>query len=407
MQDPRLPRSVAVVSVPRFGFICARLRTVAVIASVSVAAMSAETNSYAFSPLRIGLTGDSIVEDGGVTSTSGLRAALRARMQRAGYDAAGWGYVPAHGSALGIDPDGTVVAAPWRYSGEWTFVGLPPFFDPASPISHRVRSRFGADGHAAETASPLARVTARISGDRFAFLFVRGPDAGRFRVAVDGIGRTVDAHANTLDGGGIVWLTARRRGHGTHVITVTPLDGTLRFTGVLTERARPTSRPRLQVISLGQSCMCASDHFAPAQREALAALKLDLTLILFGTNDQAKLQTSNDNTMRAAVIAGLRSRGELARRHGGRCIIVPPAPNPRPPDIQREIRKLERRAAADAGCRYAPVLARVWSATTSVEDGLTTDGIHPTPAGYRRMARALASEIQSQPPLPASVKRAG
>lgn len=223
-------------------------------------------------------------------------------------------------------------------------------------------------------------------------------------MSVDGNGRTVDARANTLDGGGIAWVAARRRGRGKHLITITPLDGRLRLTGVLSERTRRASRPRVEVIALGQSCACASDRFTPAQQQAVAALELDLTLILFGTNDQVKLQSSDDGATRAAVIAGLRSRGELARRHGGTCIIVPPAPNPRPPGIQREIRKLERRAAAQAGCRYAPILARLWSATTSVSAGLTDDGIHPTPAGYRRMARALASAIQSRPPLPAPAR---
>jgi lysophospholipase L1-like esterase len=382
------------------GFLRACGRTVVTIALISVVTVLVETNSEAYSRVRIGLSGDSIVEGTGVTSTTGLQAALRARLRRVGYDAAGWGYVPAHGPALRMEPDGTVLAAPWRYHGDWTFVGLPPFFDPVSPISHRVRSGFGADGHAAETASPFASTTARISGDRFAVLFARGPDAGKFRFSVDGVGRTVDAHASTLDGGGIEWVAARRRGRGRHVITVTPLDGRLRFTGVLSERTRRGSRPRVEVISLGHSCSCAGDHFARAQRQAVAALGLDLTLILFGTNDQAKLQAGDGDATRAGVLAGLRARGELARRHGGRCIIVPPAPNPRPPGIQREIRRLERRAAAEAGCRYAPILARLWSGSTSVSAGLTTDGIHPTPAGYERMALALAHAIQSRPPLP-------
>jgi lysophospholipase L1-like esterase len=405
MHIPRLALSVGAVPLTLTRFIRARGGTAVTVALLSVVAMPPAANSFAFSSVRIGLTGDSIVEDGGVTSTTGLRAALRARMQRIGYDATGWGYVPAHGSALRMHPDGSVVAPPWRYRGDWTFIGLPPFFDPASPIAHRLRSRFGADGRAAETTSPLARATARISGDRFAVLFVRGPDAGRFRVSVDDKERTVDAHASKLDGDGIAWLTAPRRSQGRHVITVTPLDGVLRFTGVLTEPRRRASRPRVQVIALGQSCACASDRFGLAQQQALAALKLDLTLIMFGTNDQVRLQASDGDATRAAVVARLRSRGELARRNGGTCIIVPPAPNHRPLDIQRELRKLERRAAALAGCRYAPVLDRLWSATTSVTAGLTEDGIHPTPAGYQRMARVLANAIRSRPPLGASVKR--
>jgi lysophospholipase L1-like esterase len=344
-------------------------------------------------PLRVGLTGDSIVEDGGVTSSEGLGAALRSRLRELGYHAFGWGYVPAHSSSLRLSDDGTVSSAPWRYSGAWTVLGVTPFFDPASPIAHVMESPFGADGHAMESASPLAAATAEVAGDRFSVLFVRAPDAGAFRFTVDGRARTVDARSPVVDGGGIARVLAPSDRRARHTLAVAPLSGTLRFTGVLSERTRRSSSPRIDLLSLGRSCACASDPFPRAQRQALRALDLDLTLIMFGTNGQGELQVSNDPATRDAILAGLRTRGALARRDGGACLIVPPAPNPRPLAIQHEIRVLERRAAADTGCVYAPVLKHLWDGSASVSTGYTVDGIHPTPSGYRRMADALAGVI--------------
>lgn len=344
-------------------------------------------------PVRIGLTGDSIVEDGGVTSTTNLAAAVRSALRRLGYDARGWGYVPAHGSTPELQPDGAVTAAPWRFSGPWTFLGLTPFFDPASPIPHALISPFGADGHSVESASPLATATAEISGDRFAVLFVRAPDAGSFRFSVDGRTRTVAAQAPAVDGGGIAWLNAPRDGRVRHLVEVAPLNGMLRFSGVVSERAPDPWRPSVAVMSLGRSCACAADAFPPGQRQALAALRLDVTVIMFGTNDQPALAAAGDPAARERVSAGLRARAAVARRHGGRCLIVPPAPNPRPLAGQYELRELEHSAAAQAGCTYAPVFRRLWRGRGSAAAGDTVDGIHPTPAGYRLMAGALAPLI--------------
>ena len=344
-------------------------------------------------PLRVGLTGDSIVEDGGVTSTTNLAAAVRSELRRLGYDARGWGYVPAHGSTPHLQADGTVTAAPWRFAGPWTFLGLTPFYDPVSPIAHVLTSPFGADGHAVESASGLATATAEISGDRFAVLFVRAPDAGSFRFSVDGRTRTVAAQAATVDGGGTAWLNAPRDGRLRHLIEVAPLDGTLRFSGVYSERAPDPSRPSVAVMSLGRSCACAADAFPPGQRQALGALRLDLTVIMFGTNDQPALAAAGDAGARERVIAGLSDRAALALRHGGGCLIVPPARNARPLAEQYELRRLEHAAAAQAGCTYAPVFRLLWTGRGSVAAGYTVDGIHPTPAGYRLMAGALAPLI--------------
>jgi lysophospholipase L1-like esterase len=51
--------------------------------------------------------------------------------------------------------------------------------------------------------------------------------------------------------------------------------------------------------------------------------------------------------------------------------------------------------ARQEGCTFAPVLARLWrSPRASVAGRLTHEGIHPTRAGYARIARALVPVVE-------------
>jgi lysophospholipase L1-like esterase len=75
---------------------------------------------------------------------------------------------------------------------------------------------------------------------------------------------------------------------------------------------------------------------------------------------------------------------------------VPPAPLPVKAATQRAYRRAEQRVARQEGCTFAPVLARVWrSSEASVASRLTREGVHPTQAGYRRVARALAPVVEA------------
>jgi lysophospholipase L1-like esterase len=76
-------------------------------------------------------------------------------------------------------------------------------------------------------------------------------------------------------------------------------------------------------------------------------------------------------------------------------VFVPHAPNTVvTAKIQSRFRAIEKEQARIDGCTYANILTNAFGpADRSVRAGLTVDTIHPTPAGYRRLARLLAALI--------------
>jgi lysophospholipase L1-like esterase len=63
--------------------------------------------------------------------------------------------------------------------------------------------------------------------------------------------------------------------------------------------------------------------------------------------------------------------------------------------IRRSYLRAERRIAREERCSFAPVLAAVWrSREASIARRLTREGVHPTRAGYARVARALVPLVR-------------
>jgi phospholipase/lecithinase/hemolysin len=79
----------------------------------------------------------------------------------------------------------------------------------------------------------------------------------------------------------------------------------------------------------------------------------------------------------------------------GACLIVQPTPTIAPPSGVALVSNLDRTVARRAGCTYTTVLAHLWSSPAAGEKrGLVLiDGIHPTAAGCKLMARTLAPVI--------------
>jgi len=75
--------------------------------------------------------------------------------------------------------------------------------------------------------------------------------------------------------------------------------------------------------------------------------------------------------------------------------VVPPPPLPVTVSIQRAYLRAERRIAREERCAIAPVLARGWrSPGASIARRPTREGVHPTRAGYARVAAALVPLVR-------------
>ena len=330
------------------------------------------------------LVGDSVVEGSGAPRGD-LATWVRWELRRLGADVGANGYVAAHTSTFTTGTGGAALSFPWTYSPGWTLDGL----------GLGLPSAFGANGRMSETSDSSAFATAELEGDRFAVLFAHAPDAGRFAFLVDDRSVTVDARSAHIDGSGIRWVAAPDAS-SKHVVTIGGArDGILRFTGAIARTALRPDTDQIEVSGVGQACACATDPLPRTRAEALALLRPNITLLMLGLNGEGQFLTTGDRQIETTYVAGLERRERIARRHGGTCVVVPHPPDPRPPEAQRLFERLARKAAKAGGCTFAPVLDRLWDGGTSARLGLTIDGIHPTPRGYRRMAGRLARLILS------------
>jgi len=353
------------------------LRHIAALALVSCAPLVGPTAAMGAS-FEVALTGDSIVEGCSHRSPGrfgGLGAAVLAELRALGVRASR-GYLPAHDAVVSL-PEAPRSYWPLHYSGSWTFEGT--FGSLPSP--------FAADGFTSSTSDPAASIDVTLEADRVGVLYGAGPDGGRFDLELAGRSQRIDSHAEHASTA-LTWLDAPKAIDRLRIAGAK--GGRVRFAGLIARRRAA----EVQLDQVGRSGAQAADAFAPTNRQALRALEPDLTVIMFGTNEEGAALAGPQRDAERRLARGLAARARLARKSGA-CAFVPHAPNGRPPALQARLREVAARVARDHGCDVHPVFSRVWaSGESSVGDGLTADGIHPTAAGYELMGARLARLIE-------------
>lgn len=146
-------------------------------------------------------------------------------------------------------------------------------------------------------------------------------------------------------------------------------------------------------------------------RQDVIELKPAAVVILAGTNDIA----GNTGPATLDMIEGnLRSMAELARANGIRVVLAsvlpvsdyPWRPGLHPANTVRALNTRLRDYARDSGAVYLDYHAAMSNAEGGLDADLAADGVHPTPAGYERMAplaqraidEALASDTGDSTP---------
>jgi lysophospholipase L1-like esterase len=177
---------------------------------------------------------------------------------------------------------------------------------------------------------------------------------------------------------------------------VRDISGTVQLLGAYGETDSPGNSVVVNLVGHGGAMV--ADDISPNQLEALRLLRSDLTVTLRGTNDEYwEAKGHSASQTRANYLAGLQTRFRVARETGG-CIYVPHALNWRfSLAMQVVYQGLAKRAAKATGCDYANAFSSVWSASGSRQ--WTVDGLHPTTAGYDRLATALADLIAKRSEL--------
>lgn len=155
------------------------------------------------------------------------------------------------------------------------------------------------------------------------------------------------------------------------------------------------ARPEWEVLNRGVNRETSAQVRARFDRDVLAASP-DVVVIIAGVNDIYAGQPASD------VIEQLRGMYDRAREHGIRVVagsIIPyntatPDQNARMREVNEWIRGV---AAAVPGIDF--VDTRAAAAAAGDPDRLfeSPDELHPSPEGYRRMARAIIRALEASP----------
>jgi lysophospholipase L1-like esterase len=354
-------------------------RTLATTLGLAICAPAQPVAVSTAAPFKVVLAGDSIVEGceyrvpghtGGIADA--VRRALRARGLRAG----GRGYIPAH-DARGSTPEFPRSYWPLEYAGAWSFEGT---FG-AAP------SAFAPDGFSSSTVGVDSALSATLSADRVGLLYGIAPDGGRFTLALGDRKQRVNARGPS-PATGVKWLPAPDSVDRLRISGIA--GGVARVAGVIARREHDD----VEVNQVGRSGAQAVDGLSAPNRQALTALEPTLTVLMFGTNEEGMALGGNVAEAERRLTQGIVRRAQLARR-SGRCVVVPHAPNNRPGQLQARLTRAAAVAARAGGCGFRPVLSEVWrSGDDSIRRSLTTDGVHPTAAGYELMGKQIAGLIR-------------
>lgn len=337
--------------------------------ALAIAISFATATSARAELIKVGLFGDSIAEGDHVPDAlhNAMPGQLRDALRRAGAKLGG---------------RGLVAAMPRRmtWTGNWQYLGF--LFDPLAP--------FGASGYSAVTDDPTATATLEVSSRRVAVFYVRSSSGGVFSVSagrrtwtIDGKGPSSGAAHQWID------LPAGVR----EVVVHGPSSGRLRFTGILDRSVPKPGETRVELSNLAHGARWAEQDFGPYQRQAVSALGLDLTVLMYGGNEGLGIDRSGDQSIAERFQRGLVTRGRFAVRNGGACLVIPPGRAGITTRTRHLLARAAKAAAKAAGCTYAPVLANLrpidqWNTVSEY-----SDGIHPTARGYRVYANAVAPEV--------------
>ena len=147
------------------------------------------------------------------------------------------------------------------------------------------------------------------------------------------------------------------------------------------------------------------------QQDAVA-LKPRVVVILGGVNDVSGfLQIESED----GIVANIEAMADIADRHGIRVVlssILPVTNTPsadyvireRKPDMLRRINARLQALAKARGYAFANYYPALAGADGLMDQSLTTDGVHPLPAGYIRMTPIIQAAIEQALAGPATAK---
>lgn len=355
----------------------------ALIAALTLAGMLASGAGATRPPgtrVTVALFGDSVTES--VLVPDFLKKGLAPQLDRAV-------------SALGYQPGGPglIAATPFRWHfNKWAAVGGGPW-----PPDGWLAVGYGADspgldgpsGYSAVTTSPLATATVAVSDPDIEILYTTTSQPCSFTVTAAGQTWTINTYqaGTPTDTGTPLVLPA-----GRHELTVHgPNCGLLTFDGVVAQSPVPPGKVQIEVDNLGHSGLLPWVEFGPGVQESLVEQHYDISVFLWGYLGEVV----GGNSLSAPYLKVMLARAQIAREHGGQCLIVAPTPIEVPHAAVTLVSRLDRTVARRGGCKYTTALTHLWTSPAVAERKglLLVDGVHPTAAGYKVITHVLAPII--------------
>jgi lysophospholipase L1-like esterase len=297
-------------------------------------------------------------------------------------------------SSFGFAPGGVglVPAAPFRWHfNHWIGFGSGPV--PATGwlmIGYGLTASVdGPSEYSAVATSPLASATVAVSDPDIEILYSSEDVHCPFTVTAVGHTWTIDPYAAGPPTDTESSLTLPPGRH--ELVVHGPSCGVLWFDGAVARRPVRPGQVQLEVDNLGHSGKLPSDGFTERVQQSLLLQHYDISVFLYAYI----AAVVGGQPVSAHYLNAMTARARIARAQGGSCLIVAPTSLPLSQKTIAMVARLDRTTARRAGCTYTTALAHLWSSPAAGERrGLVLiDGIHPTTAGYKVMAHALAPII--------------
>jgi hypothetical protein len=350
--------------------------TLCVIASQTAGTAIAASATKPGSRVTVALFGDSVTQSVLVANfqQDGFAPQLAAAERPLGFVPGGTGLISASPLSWHFNQQVERGAGPVPATG-WTTIGsyLGPGLD-------------GPSGYSALAISPKATATDTVTGPDVEILYTTSVFPCPFTVTTPGhswsinpyqAGTPVDTGASIVIPPGPQQLTI----HG-------PSCGLFSFNGVIAQTPAPPGKTQVEVENLGHAGDMPYAYFTPRVEQSVIDERYNISVFLFGYIAELAISPS----LASQYVTGMLTRVKIARAHGGKCVIVQPAPITAPAAQIALVARLDREIATRGGCTYTSALAHLWSSPAAAERrGLVlVDGVHPNVAGYKLMSRALA-----------------
>lgn len=342
---------------------------------------AAPADAYVGERVTIAVFGDSVAE--GYTVPGPERQSLVPQVAdtlvERGYERGGAGLIPLVPMRWSLG-DWVPQTVRSRDPSAWRLVGLGglPAFD-------------GPSGYSGVSRAPAARASAPVADTEVVLLFTTSEEHTVFTVTAGTRVWEIDAMAPGPPRPAQLRLELPA---DASLLTVRgPRAGELTLSGAVGRRAPSPGRVQVEVSNLAHAGRYPQFDNSPRVLRAIADQGYGVTVFLWSYNSELAtgIRPRPDDAAALYEIALLR-RARLARASGGLCLIADSTPMPIPAAVRARFAAIHRRVASQARCTHTSVLSRLWSdPASSHRRGITqSDRVHPTPATYRRMARALA-----------------